>query len=91
MERAKPKGYVNNDRCFGEYKCPECNRMWKSANSWANMGQECVKCHIYVYPHEQKPLRRPDGFEVPDNRKEHLQHLCEKCKKLGKCCRPRRY
>ena len=24
-----------------------------SGNSWANMGQECIKCHINVYPHKQ--------------------------------------
>lgn len=24
-----------------------------SGNSWANMGQECIKCHINVYPNKQ--------------------------------------
>jgi len=24
-----------------------------SGNSWANMGQECIKCHINVYPQKQ--------------------------------------
>ena len=24
-----------------------------SGNSWSNMGQECIKCHINVFPHKQ--------------------------------------
>lgn len=56
--QARPKGegltpYQGNKRCFGEYKCPKCKRKWMSGNSWANMGQECSKCHINVYPHKQ--------------------------------------
>ncbi|CAG04813.1 unnamed protein product [Tetraodon nigroviridis] len=55
---ARPKGegltpYQGKKRCFGEYKCPKCKRKWMSGNSWANMGQECIKCHINVYPHKQ--------------------------------------
>ncbi|KAG7266072.1 hypothetical protein CRUP_002550 [Coryphaenoides rupestris] len=57
-EGARPKGegltpYQGKKRCFGEYKCPKCKRKWMSGNSWANMGQECIKCHINVYPHKQ--------------------------------------
>ncbi|XP_072524011.1 zinc finger CCHC domain-containing protein 24-like [Salminus brasiliensis] len=57
--QARPKGegltpYQGKKRCFGEYKCPKCKRKWMSGNSWANMGQECIKCHINVYPHKQK-------------------------------------
>ncbi|XP_046275568.1 zinc finger CCHC domain-containing protein 24 isoform X2 [Marmota monax] len=57
---ARPKGegltpYQGKKRCFGEYKCPKCKRKWMSGNSWANMGQECIKCHINVYPHKQAP------------------------------------
>nr|XP_021155092.1 zinc finger CCHC domain-containing protein 24 [Columba livia] len=56
--QARPKGegltpYQGKKRCFGEYKCPKCKRKWMSGNSWANMGQECIKCHINVYPHKQ--------------------------------------
>ena len=63
--QARPKGegltpYQGKKRCFGEYKCPKCKRKWMSGNSWANMGQECIKCHINVYPHKQvSPLRSP--------------------------------
>ncbi|KAF3853695.1 hypothetical protein F7725_014383 [Dissostichus mawsoni] len=90
--QARPKGegltpYQGKKRCFGEYKCPKCKRKWMSGNSWANMGQECIKCHINVYPHKQRPLEKPDGLDVSDQSKEHPQHLCEKCKVLGYYCR----
>lgn len=32
-----------------------------SGNSWANMGQECIKCHVNVYPHKQVKKER-SGF-----------------------------
>uniref|UniRef100_A0A8C4YTA6 Zinc finger CCHC-type containing 24 n=2 Tax=Gadus morhua TaxID=8049 RepID=A0A8C4YTA6_GADMO len=90
--QARPKGegltpYQGKKRCFGEYKCPKCKRKWMSGNSWANMGQECIKCHLNVYPHKQRPLEKPDGLDVSDQSKEHPQHLCEKCKVLGYYCR----
>lgn len=90
--QARPKGdgltpYQGKKRCFGEYKCPKCKRKWMSGNSWANMGQECIKCHINVYPHKQRPLEKPDGLDVSDLNKEHPQHLCQKCKILGYYCR----
>ncbi|KAF5287504.1 hypothetical protein FQA39_LY04132 [Lamprigera yunnana] len=58
---ARPKGegttpYQGKKRCFGEYKCPKCKRKWMSGNSWANKGQECIKCRINVYPHKQVNL-----------------------------------
>ncbi|XP_044004391.1 zinc finger CCHC domain-containing protein 24-like isoform X2 [Aphidius gifuensis] len=90
--QARPKGegltpYQGKKRCFGEYKCSKCKRKWMSGNSWANMGQECIKCHINVYPHKQRPLEKPDGLDVSDQSKIHPQHLCEKCKTLGYYCR----
>ncbi|XP_032687437.1 zinc finger CCHC domain-containing protein 24-like isoform X1 [Odontomachus brunneus] len=90
--QARPRGegltpYQGKKRCFGEYKCPKCKRKWMSGNSWANMGQECIKCHINVYPHKQRPLEKPDGLDVSDQSKVHPQHLCEKCKTLGYYCR----
>ncbi|XP_017798789.1 PREDICTED: zinc finger CCHC domain-containing protein 24-like [Habropoda laboriosa] len=90
--QARPKGevltpYQGRKRCFGEYKCPKCKRKWMSGNSWANMGQECIKCHINVYPHKQRPLEKPDGLDVSDQSKVHPQHLCQKCKTLGYYCR----
>ncbi|XP_026733186.1 zinc finger CCHC domain-containing protein 24-like isoform X2 [Trichoplusia ni] len=56
--QARPKGegltpYQGKKRCFGEYKCPKCKRKWMSGNSWANNGQECIKCRINVFPHKQ--------------------------------------
>ncbi|XP_038112413.1 uncharacterized protein LOC6051870 isoform X2 [Culex quinquefasciatus] len=91
--QARPKAegktpYQGKKRCFGEYKCPKCKRKWMSGNSWANHGQECIKCHINVYPHKQvRPLEKPDGLDVSDQSKVHPQLLCEKCKTLGYYCR----
>ncbi|XP_031354985.1 zinc finger CCHC domain-containing protein 24-like isoform X2 [Photinus pyralis] len=90
--QARPKGegktpYQGRKRCFGEYTCPKCKRKWMSGNSWANMGQECIKCHINVYPHKQRSLEKPDGLDVSDQSKVHPQNLCEKCKELGYYCR----
>uniref|UniRef100_A0A8D2GRX0 Zinc finger CCHC-type containing 24 n=1 Tax=Urocitellus parryii TaxID=9999 RepID=A0A8D2GRX0_UROPR len=92
--QARPKGegltpYQGKKRCFGEYKCPKCKRKWMSGNSWANMGQECIKCHINVYPHKQRPLEKPDGLDVSDQSKEHPQHLCEKCKVTPSFLKPK--
>ncbi|KAK2179336.1 hypothetical protein NP493_496g01016 [Ridgeia piscesae] len=90
--KARPKGegltpYQGKKRCFGEYKCPKCKRKWMSGNSWANLGQDCIKCRLNVYPHKQRPLDKPDGLDVSDQSKVHPQHLCEKCKLLGYYCR----
>lgn len=90
--QARPKGegktpYQGKKRCFGEYKCQKCKRKWMSGNSWANMGQKCIKCHLNVYPHKQRPLDKPDGLDVSDQSKVHPQLLCEKCKTLGYYCR----
>ncbi|XP_044175365.1 uncharacterized protein LOC122958522 [Acropora millepora] len=87
--QARPKGegltsYQGKKRCFGEFKCPLWKRKWMSGNSWANTGQQCIKCYINVYPHKQRPLDTPDGLDVSDQTKEHPQDLCEKCKGLGR-------
>lgn len=78
--------YNGKKRCFGEYKCPECNRKWMSANSWANYGQECTQCKINVMPHKQTPLEKPKGLDKSDPNKRHPMELCQKCKKLGVYC-----
>lgn len=90
--KARPKGegktpYQGRKRCFGEFKCPKCKRKWMSGNSWANTHQDCIKCHINVYPHKQRPLEKPDGLDVSDQSKVHPQHLCQKCRELGFYCR----
>ncbi|CAG9812578.1 unnamed protein product [Phaedon cochleariae] len=43
-------------RCFGQYKCPKCERRWSSGNTWPNMGQQCEKCLIFVLPYSTVPL-----------------------------------
>lgn len=49
----KKTPYQGTRRCFGDFKCPNCENQWSSGNSWANMGQECLDCCINVYPHRQ--------------------------------------
>lgn len=85
--RAVLTPYQGKKRCFGEYKCGKCQRKWMSGNSWANMAQMCKKCQVFVYPHKQRPLERPDGLDVSDQSKVHPQELCEMCKHLGYYCR----
>jgi hypothetical protein len=77
--------YQGKGRQFGKFKCPSCRRTWMSSNSWANMGQQCKVCNINVYPFKQSELLK--GSEKIDTKKEHPQHLCEKCRSLGQCCR----
>ena len=45
--------YQGRKRCFGEYNCEKCQRKWMSGNSYANIAQNCIKCHIPVYPIKQ--------------------------------------
>ena len=45
--------YQGRKRCFGEYTCEKCQRKWMNGNSFANQGQECIKCHNMVYPTKQ--------------------------------------
>ncbi|PIK37554.1 hypothetical protein BSL78_25624 [Apostichopus japonicus] len=97
MNRGKRTGkgltpYQGKGRCFGEYRCDDCHRTWMSGNSWADMGQECTNCRQNIYPHTQRPLNKPDGLDVSDENKPHPQHLCEKCKAMGRrCTESRRY
>ncbi|XP_031549462.1 zinc finger CCHC domain-containing protein 24-like [Actinia tenebrosa] len=85
----KKTPYQGKRRVFGEFRCPSCNRMWQSGNSWANAGQKCKTCDIMVYPYKQRPLERKDSDDEDfiDESKPHLQHLCEKCIRLGHSCR----
>lgn len=34
--------------CFGEYKCPQCNRIWESSKAWRDYGQKCKHCDKIV-------------------------------------------
>ncbi|XP_075261624.1 zinc finger CCHC domain-containing protein 24-like [Convolutriloba macropyga] len=78
--------YQGKSRCFGEFKCPVCNRKWQSANSWANMGQKCENCKgDFVYPYKQTQLLKPDEDHINRN-KDHPQDKCQKCRQLGRPC-----
>ncbi|CAH1110092.1 unnamed protein product [Psylliodes chrysocephalus] len=78
--------YQGKKRCFGHYKCPQCNKNWMSAYSWANMGQECMECRINVFPFLQRPLKKRSRPAVFDKDKSHKKELCDKCKQLGHSC-----
>lgn len=45
--------YQGSRRCFGEYRCSQCNRTWMSGNSWRNTAQMCERCNIRVFPFKQ--------------------------------------
>lgn len=45
--------YQGNNRCFGEYSCKQCYRRWVSGYSWADMGQQCIRCKQNIYPYRQ--------------------------------------
>ncbi len=52
----QPTPYQGKKRCFGEYKCQRCAKIWSSANSRSNEYQECTKCGSQVYPQKQVGL-----------------------------------
>ncbi|XP_052743397.1 zinc finger CCHC domain-containing protein 24 [Bicyclus anynana] len=78
--------YQGKRRSFGEFKCPQCQRRWMSANSWANSGQDCSKCKINVYPHRQMRLDNPGGLDKSDPTKRHPRELCQRCREIGDFC-----
>ncbi|CAG9316898.1 unnamed protein product [Blepharisma stoltei] len=73
-------------RVYGYFRCEKCKRTWSSGNSWANCGQQCLKCNINVYPHLQTPLIRSKTSKSEGPEKAHKSDLCEKCKQLGYSC-----
>ena len=72
-------------RLFGEFFCNNCNRDWKSGNSWEGKGQECKHCDRLVYPHSLRPLQ-PPKFTL-ERREPHDQERCQMCKEMGQNCR----
>uniref|UniRef100_A0A7M5V1D2 3CxxC-type domain-containing protein n=1 Tax=Clytia hemisphaerica TaxID=252671 RepID=A0A7M5V1D2_9CNID len=77
--------YQGRRRMFGQFRCPQCLRTWASGNTWANTTQQCKSCLIEVLPYRQETLKRTTVLTGPG--KEHPQHLCGMCKKLGRYCR----
>ena len=80
------KPYKRDKRYFGEFRCGKCGRSWMSANSWKDTAQQCLKCNTKVFAHTQNPISKPEGLDVSDPEKKHPQHLCDKCKELGRYC-----
>ncbi|XP_043229905.1 zinc finger CCHC domain-containing protein 24-like [Amphibalanus amphitrite] len=79
--------YQGKRRCFGQYQCSSCLRLWVSSRSWANTQQACQDCKVYVYPHRQRSLYKPQGMDdVCDLDKNHQQQLCGRCHRLGHSC-----
>ena len=94
--KEKEEEYHGYNRCFGEYQCSDCNRWWKSANSWRGFAQECNNCGNGVHAHKQTRLQ-PREFDLRDFDvfnydfdyycdKSHPQSLCGKCKRIGHYC-----
>ncbi|KAI1297137.1 Zinc finger CCHC domain-containing protein 24 [Halotydeus destructor] len=81
--------YQGKKRSFGLFRCVPCNRLWASAASWANCGQQCHTCMANVYPHKQWKLKRQ--AQRPDVQRAHESDLCEKCRQLGTNCSKLRY
>ena len=54
--------YQGRRRCFGEYKCSICKRMWSSGKSFANVAQECATCHIMIFPIKQVQQKIDQDF-----------------------------
>ena len=77
--------YQGDRRCYGYFRC-SCNKKWESGNSWKDTYQKCKRCKSNVYPHRQKPLEKSEKSNI-DTTKEHPQHLCGKCQRLGYYCR----
>lgn len=44
---------MNDERKFGYYKCPRCEKTWTSGYSWRDITQQCKKCKIPVKPYRQ--------------------------------------
>ncbi|CAI8058491.1 Zinc finger CCHC domain-containing protein 24 [Geodia barretti] len=80
---SKKTPYQGRRRTFGYFCCRSCKRTWNSGNSWANRGQKCKRCWRMIYPHIQRPLKRPTKKE----KKPHLMDLCGMCEELEYSCR----
>lgn len=80
--RAATRALPGNSNGHGNFPPPHC-----AGNSWADSGQECQSCRINIYPYKQRPLAKAEDGDLIDKNKKHPQHLCERCKKLGRYCR----
>jgi len=76
--------FNGNLRCFGHYKCFQCNRFWKSGNSWTNKGQKCNQCGKLLLAFYQTPLK-PNGTNGR-SKMPHNFNNCMKCQELGVLC-----
>jgi len=70
---------------FGEFRCTGCIHTWYSGNAWEGKGQQCLQCKRMILPASLRPLQYQ--FHNDEDRKPHIQELCEKCQELGYNCR----
>ena len=80
-----------SQRMCGEFRCPNCNNTWVSANAYPGYGQQCDRCKLerpLVMPHKMVHLNKTDDKKKKKDGsgKEHSMELCQKCKTLGRPC-----
>jgi hypothetical protein len=74
MSSSNPTPYQGKKRCFGEFECSTCKKVWKSANSKANTPQQCTKCQNLVYPKKQSSLENVFQ-DLRNNRDQKIAYL----------------
>ena len=80
------KDLWKKQRKFGTYYCEDCNRTWRSGNSWKGVGQQCRQCQAMFLPHTLDPLQHSSYHDPGIYKPPHQQDLCGKCKELGHSC-----
>ena len=82
------KKYSGPEPCFGQFYCPECDKVWWSRYSWSGYKQTCRRCGE-IKSVAYKMSMDPPYFGPRKNEtrmSEHNEEMCEKCQKTGKLC-----
>ena len=84
---------------FGKFKCPKCHNHWMSGkNCRINVypyEQDPLKKNLkhknrdYEFGWDDDESEESDDYDDVYSGPPHPQHLCEKCKKLGRNCSSR--
>jgi hypothetical protein len=72
-----------NKEYYGYYYCKECKKQWESGHCWIDYTQQCKVCKNNTIPYSYRPKKIMENNGM---KKEHMAHLCEKCKKYGVPC-----
>ena len=84
--------YSGPEPCFGEYYCVNCDRCWKSSNSYVAKYQNCSRCQVNCWPVKQREKEKIENYQRDGARSEkrqrgpHQTSLCQKCQDLGYPC-----